>query len=155
MRNFRSLVLGLVLVSLAGVSWGEEDLVFYCVEEYDMSVQSIVNGKYEYISGWSAVGTGELRSVPKSLGRFQFKWDGKREGEIAITGDDWTGPEESSYVLKCDACWSSYQHDGTTYPMQLMASNNIANFNLTRKNFFYADASRDSASLRAGTCTKF
>ena len=26
MRNFRSLVLGLVLVSLAGVSWGEEGL---------------------------------------------------------------------------------------------------------------------------------
>ena len=40
MRNFRSLVLGLVLLSLAGVSRGEEtnELVLYCVYEAFASI---------------------------------------------------------------------------------------------------------------------
>ena len=42
MRNIRSLVLGLVLVSLAGVGWGEE-MTFFCEENKRVTVNKESN----------------------------------------------------------------------------------------------------------------
>ena len=57
MRNFRSLVLGLVLVSLAGVSWGEEGL----------STAAAAGGGAENI-GVSANGDGTWFAFTTALG---------------------------------------------------------------------------------------
>ena len=144
----------ILLLALAPMSWGEDALVFYCVEEHNIAVESIVNGKYEYLSGWSGVGTGELKVIPQKLERFQFKWDGKKKGEIVIKGEGWARAD-SSFSLQCDFCMKGYEHDGRTYPLELRATNSLAKFTFTRKNFFYAGAARDGASVIAGTCTKF
>ena len=56
----RYLITTILLALGAPPSRGEDALVFYCVEEYNIAVESIVDGKYEYLSGWSGVGTGEL-----------------------------------------------------------------------------------------------
>lgn len=150
----KHLTLILLLALAAPPSWGEDPLVFYCVEEHNIDVESIVNGKYEYLSGWSGVGTGELKVIRQKLERFQYKWDGKKEGEIVITGEGWTRADQK-YSLQCDFCRKGYEYEGRTYPLQLSATSGIAKFTFTRKNFFYASAARDGASIVAGTCTKF
>ena len=79
MRNFRSLVLGLLLVSMSPLGWGED--VYYCVEEHRVELEPV-------FSDWSAAYEVKLRKKRK----FTLKYEADAN-RLAIKGRDWAGDQ--------------------------------------------------------------
>lgn len=85
MRNFRSLVLGLLLVSLSPLGWGED--VYYCVEEHRVELEPV-------FSDWSAAYEVKLRKKRK----FTLKYEADAN-RLAIKGRDWAGDQFSTQPI--------------------------------------------------------
>ena len=136
MRNLRPLVLGLVLVSLAGVSWGEED-VWYCVEEASQGLRFDENGRVE---------KGNFTED-----KFTFKHIAE-SNQIAIAGGAFSD-DGKTIKLACSACYSL-----AAEPF-IVAYNPVMHdttFSLKDRQFLYAIIGYGKAVMTgAGTCTKF
>lgn len=135
MRNFRSLLLGLLLVILYPLGWGED--VYYCVEELSYAISD---------SGSS--GSYKLRNV--TLGKFTLKYEPDLD-RLAIKGDGYAG--EGIWHMQCRACapWTPY-FEAVNAPYRLV---------LEGDRFFYAGAwsfsevGSSGSEMKTGTCTKF
>ncbi len=129
MRNIRSLVLGLLLVILSPLGWGED--VYYCVEEHSIALKPTDSGDtYEL-----------LRYTPE---KFTFKYEAG-ENRLAIKGRMWAG--EELYYMDCDYCSGAA-------PM-FHAKTEYANFLFNGDRFNYSQTAYSLVSARTGTCTKF
>ena len=129
MRNIRSLVLGLLLVILSPLSWGED--VYYCVEEHWLGLAPSDSGDaYEL-----------ARYKPRTF-TFKYEPDANR---LAIKGRNW-GRDELYYV-DCELC--------LPVDAYFDAVNPVGRFSMKDSRFFYASASFTSANMLTGTCTKF
>jgi len=129
MRNIRSLVLGLVLVSLSPLGWGED--VYYCVEEHQLGLAPSDSGDAY-----------EVKRYNPDPFTFKYEADANR---LAIKGRGWGGDE--LYYLDCEQCLpvSAY----------FDAVNSVGRFSMKDSRFFFASASFTSAHMLTGTCTKF
>ena len=136
MRNFRPLVLGLVLVSLAGVSWGEEN-VWYCVEEASQGLRFDDNGHVE--KGNFTEDKFTLKHIAES-------------NQIAIAGGAFSD-DGKTIKFACSACYSS-----AAEPL-IVAYNPVMHdtiFSLKDRQFLYAIMGYGKSVIAgAGTCTKF
>ena len=129
MRNFRSLVLGLVLVILSPLSWGED--VYYCVEEQRVGI--------------AATGSGDAYELNQYVEeKFTLKYE-ISQSRLAIKGKAFGGDE--NFYMDCDYCSGRKPvfHGKTEY----------AHFLLNGGRFFFTSAGFDSARMTTGTCTKF
>jgi hypothetical protein len=136
MRNFRRLVLALVLVSLAGVSWGEEN-VWYCVEEASQGFRFDEDGRVEKSNF--------------TEDKFTFKHIAESH-QIAIAGGAFAG-DGKTVKLACSACYPS-----TTESLIAAYSPVVHDtvFSLKDGKFVYAIMGYGRAIVTgAGTCTKF
>ena len=129
MRNIRSLVLGLVLVSLSPLGWGED--VYYCIEEHNVDLAPTDSGDAY-----------ELKRYKTEPFTFKYEPDAKR---LAIKGRNWGG--EDFYYMDCEQCLLV-----TAY---FDAVNSIGRFSMKDSRFFYASASFSRSNMATGTCTKF
>lgn len=126
MRNFRRLVLGLVLVILSPLGWGED--VYYCVEEHSAELAPTDSGDAY-----------ELKRYKGTKFTFKHEAAGNR---LAVSG--W-GNE--LYYLDCRHC---YPTSGVFH-----ASDGLVVFALREGRFNSAGAYYSSADAGSGTCTKF
>ena len=130
MRNIRRLVLGLLLVSLSPLGWGED--VYYCVEEHSVKLNPTDSGDtYEL-----------LRYTPE---KFTFKYEADAY-RLAIKGRTWAG--DDLFYMDCDYC------GGTGSPM-FHAKSDYAHFLFMGDRFNYSQTAFSSVTARTGTCTKF
>ena len=126
MRNFRRLVLGLVLTILSPLSWGED--VYYCVQEINVALEPTDSGD-----------TYELnRYTPE---KFTFKY---QAGENRLAFSGW-GKE--FYYLDCRHCIANI---GVFH-----ASDGLVVFALREGRFNSVGGYYSSADAGTGTCTKF
>ena len=132
MRNFRSLVLGLLLVSLSPLGWGED--VYYCVEEHRVELEPV-------FSDWSAAYEVKLRKKRK----FTLKYEADAN-RLAIKGRTWAG--DDLFYMDCDYC------SGTAPPM-FHAKSEYAHFLFMGDRFNYSQTTFSLVHARTGTCTKF
>ena len=129
MRNFRRLVLGLMLVILSPLSWGED--VYYCVEEISVDLEPTDSGD-----------TYELKRYTPEKFTFKYEADTNR---LAIKGRTWGG-DELFYV----GCRDCFANSGTFW-----AGDQDNSFVLRNGRFNYAAAYSRAARMKTGTCTKF
>ena len=129
MRNFRSLVLGLVLVSLCPLGWGED--VYYCVEEIYVELAPTDSGD-----------TYELKRYTPEKFTFKYEADTNR---LAIKGRTWGGDE--LFYLDCEACYAQFK--------TFMARTGDTTFKLKEGRFNVASAFTFKSGMKTGTCTKF
>lgn len=126
MRNFRSLVLGLVLVILSPLGWGED--VYYCVGEHKVGLTPTDSGDaYEVVT---YTGT-----------KFTFKYEAA-ENRLAVSG--WG---EELYYLDCGPCLA----DRGTF----QATDGLVVFSLIEGRFTSVGGYYFYATMGTGTCTKF
>jgi hypothetical protein len=129
MRNFRSLVLGLVLVILSRLGWGED--VYYCVEEHSVDLKPADSGdRYE------------LKTYKPETFTFKYEADSQK---LAIKGRNWGG--DDLYYMDCVAC--------LTQLSSFTAKTSTNMFRLREGRFNLAAAYSFKAEMRTGTCTKF
>lgn len=128
MRNFRRLALGLVLVILSPLGWGED--VYYCVEEHSVELEPTESGNAY-----------ELTQYKPETFTFKYEADSNR---LAIKGRTWGGDE--LYYLDCRVC------SGGAY---FSTGDGHASFKMSNGRFNYASAYHFSAGMKTGTCTKF
>ena len=130
MRNFRSLVLGLVLVSLVGVSWGED--VLYCTEHGIAAI----TGKSGYYN--------KAKSKP-ILSIFRFTETGVKNA---------AEEEEYKIVHRSPSRVIAINPDAASNPYLQITRAFITGSDGT---FTFLDSSLADAELFAsgGTCTKF
>mgnify|MGYP006124389903 FL=1 len=136
MRNLKHLVLVLVLVSLTGVSWGEEN-VWYCVEEASQGLRFDDNGRVE--KGNFTEDKFTLKHIAES-------------NQIAIAGGAFSD-DGKTIKLACSGCYSL-----ATEPFIAAYSPVVHDsvFSLADGRFVYAImAYGKSVIAGAGTCTKF
>jgi hypothetical protein len=129
MRNFRPLVLGLVLVILSPLGWGED--VYYCVEEHSATLEPTESGNAY-----------ELTQYKPETFTFKYEADSYR---LAFKGRTWGGDE--LMYMQCEQC--------TPPTAYFDAVNNTGRFSMKDGRFFYSLASFRRASMQTGTCTKF
>ena len=130
MRNFRSLVLGLVLVSLSPLGWGED--VYYCVEEHDVDLAPTDSGDAY-----------ELKRYKTKPFTFKYEADANR---LAIKGEGWAGDE--LYYL-------DVEYYSGTEPIMLHAKGEYSHFLMKGGRFNYSVTGFIIANTTTGTCTKF
>jgi len=130
MSNFRSLVLGLVLLSLSPLGWGED--VYYCVEEHSIKLKPTDSGD-----------TYELTRYTPEKFTFKYEADARR---LAIKGRTWAG--DDPYYLDCYYC------NGAT-PHMFHASTNSGNFLFEGDRFNFSQTGFSQITATTGTCTKF
>lgn len=126
MRSFRRLVLGLVLVILSPLSWGED--VYYCVEELSY-----------HIKDKNSDGAFRLQRYQEA--KFTFKYEADLNKLV------FRGSTYEALNLECVTCiptQSFFRADGFVYK-----------FVLDDGRFFVAGAGTDAAEMQTGTCTKF
>ena len=131
MRNIRSLVLGLVLVILSPLGWGED--IYYCKVERSAEL---------------AYKDGELQFKDFYYGpTFGLKLD-LDELRISVKFEGFDEPHEGKITKTMSWNNGSKSVEGNA---------NVYNFVLSDdKNFYMTSASGSSgATMRAGTCTKF
>ena len=150
MRNFRSLVLGLVLVILYPLGWGEEHF-WQCSTEISENVIAAIDGKPE---SFRQQGTGDLLLRKGGKASFSLKWDVNAE-QLHLIGDKWC--TQCPLTLTCDDCSKgmSDEQNQIALPLTLDATNIIGRFVLAGKNYFFASVTPSRGTLEAGTCTKF
>ena len=123
-------MLGLVLVSLSPLGWGED--VYYCVEEIYAAIEPTDSGD-----------TYELKRYTPEKFTFKYEADTNR---LAIKGRTWGGDE--LFYIDCEAC---YRNIGA-----FNAADDLRSFKLGKDGRFnYATAGYSYVSMRTGTCTKF
>lgn len=128
MRNIRRLVLGLVLVILSPLGWGEE--VWYCVEEHNVALEPTDSGDAYELN----------RYTP---GKFTFKFEADAN-RLAVKGKTWAGGD--LFYMDCVLC------SGVTQTFR--AKTKFADFVLNGGRFNYALTGL-SVNAKTGTCTKF
>jgi hypothetical protein len=128
MRIFRSLVLGLVLVILSPLGWGED--VYYCVVEHTVELEPTESGNAY-----------ELNRYKPEPFTFKYEADSSR---LAFKGRAWAGDE--LYYLVCRYCTADGFFD---------AGDGSIVFKMNNGRFNYAAAYYPSANMKTGTCTKF
>jgi len=126
MRNFRSLVLGLVLVILSPLGWGED--VYYCVEEHNVALRPTDSGDAY-----------ELKRFKEE--KFTFKYEAG-ENRLAVSG--WG---EELYYLDCRHCIADID--------RFHATDGLVVFALSEGRFNSVGGYYSSADAGSGTCTKF
>ena len=129
MRSFRRLVLGLLLVILSTLGWGED--VYYCVEEHSAELAPTDSGDAYELN----------RYKPEP---FTFKYEAD-ENRLAIKGRLWGGDE--LFYLDCGSCFASLG--------RFWAGDSSDTFVLYDGRFNFAAAYYFNAEMRTGTCTKF
>jgi len=129
MRNFRSLVLGVVLVILSPLGWGED--VYYCVEEHSVELAPTDSGDAY-----------ELNRYKPETFTFKYEPDANR---LAIKGRTWGG-DELFYVV----CRDCFANTGSFW-----AGDQDSSFVLRNGRFNYAAAYSRATRMKTGTCTKF
>ena len=127
MRNFRRLVLGVVLVILSPLGWGED--VYYCVEEHSVELGPTDPGNAYELSQYK----------PETF-TFKYEADSNR---LAFKGRTWGG--DKLYYLDCLTCAGG----------AFSAGDGFASFNMSNGRFNYAGAYYFLAAMKTGTCTKF
>lgn len=161
MRNFRRLVLGFVLMSLAGVSWGEEDLPKLdtqmmalsnaLVSEHDLRGLSHwicnqeTNTSMSLVENEDEVWTKQTNHRLESFKVFYLA----KEDKVALIGRQFIA-EPNALVLDCYDC----QVDGFAVPM-IGSSIDIFNFRLHGQTFFYSGGSYFSATASSGRCSRY
>ena len=127
MRNLRPLVLGLLLVILSPLGWGED--VYYCVEEHVIELAPTGPGvAYEM-----------KRYIPA---KFTFKYEADAD-RLAVSG--WgKNLYHLDCRLVCDASTGMFQ-----------AGDRHVSFSLKDGRFNFAASYFSSADAKTGTCTKF
>ena len=126
MRNLRPLVLGLVLVILSPLGWGED--VYYCVEEHNLSLEPTGSGDAY-----------ELKRYKPT--KFTFKYEAA-ENRLAVSG--WG---EELYYLDCRHCLAGIG--------MFHASDGIVVFALRQGRFNSVGSYYSSVDAETGTCSKF
>ena len=136
MRNIRSLVLGLVLVSLAGVSWGEED-VWYCVQEHRVGLEPV-------FADWLA--PYEVKPLKKRKFTLKYEADANR---LAIKGRQFAG-DGNSY-MECTACspGGAYEALDTILRFHMLTDGE------PEGRFIFTKNALGTGEMSTGTCTKF
>ena len=135
MRNFRRLVLGLVLVILSPLGWGED--VYYCVEEASRGLSFDEDGRVE--------------KQNYTEDKFTFKHIAE-SNQIAIAGGALAG-DKKTVKLACSACYPSITEPliAAYYPVV-----HSTVFSLKGGEFVYAIMGYGKSVVTgAGTCTKF
>ena len=135
MCNFRPLVLGLVLVILSPLGWGED--VWYCVEEASQGLRFDEDGRVE---------KGNFTED-----KFTFKHIAESD-QIAIAGGPFAG-DGQTVKLACSACYPSITEPliAAYYPVV-----HSTVFSLKGGEFVYAIMGYGKSVVTgAGTCTKF
>ena len=127
MRSFRSLVLGLVLVILSPLGWGED--VYYCVGEHSVELAPTDSGDAYELN----------RYKPEP---FTFKYEADAD-RLAVSG--WG---KNLYYLDCRLVC-----DASTGMFQ--AGDRHVSFSLKDGRFNFAASYFSSADAKTGTCTKF
>jgi hypothetical protein len=131
MRNFRRLVLGLVLVSLAGVSWGEpsSELVLYCTQNGNVYINQ-TKGAY---SEWEVRRTFKIGNV--------LHLPGPENSTLPISYRD------EEFIL---ASGELTEPEGITYQHNFVFRNGKDGWTFMAYGFL-----GDTASATAGTCEHF
>ena len=129
MRNFRRLALGLVLVILSPLGWGED--VYYCVEEHRAALEATDSG-----------GVYELKQYKPETFTLKYEAD---SNSLAIKGRTWGGDE--LFYLECEMC--------TPPTAYFDAVTTIGRFSMNDGRFFYSRVTFEDAKMMTGTCTKF
>ena len=119
-------MLGLVLVILSPLGWGED--VYYCVEEHNVDLAPTDSGDAY-----------ELKRFKE--GKFTFKYEAG-ENRLAVSG--WG---EELYYLDCRFC----NADSGMFS----ASDGLVVFSLREGRFNSVGGYYSSADAESGTCTKF
>jgi hypothetical protein len=119
-----------ILLALAPLSWGEEELVFYCVEE-----NRIVIEKAGDQQNYSA--------TAYETEQFTFKYEPEMSRLVMKGG---VFPPEDKYYLKCEVC--------NILPF-FVAHGEAERFTMKNERFFLAVTTFVEGILVNGTCTKF
>lgn len=128
MRNFRPLVLVLVLVILSPLGWGED--VYYCVVEHRVELEPTESGNAY-----------ELNRYKGNTFTLKYEADSNR---LAFKGKAWAGDE--LLYLDCHICYANGFFNAGGIASKFMMSDG---------RFNYAGAFYSSAIMKTGTCTKF
>ena len=122
-------MLGLVLVSLSPLGWGED--VYYCVEELNYKIEdNDSNGSFE------------LQRYEEDKFTLKYVAD---SNQLAFKGKSYGGDE--LYFMDCRACYPSRSY--------FDASTSAYVFTMMKGRFFMAATTYAEAHMLTGTCTKF
>lgn len=137
MRNSRRLVLGLVLMILSPLSWGED--VYYCV---------VAN------SHWISEVNGEPSSLAEdeTLDKMTVKYD-EDAGEILVKSEQYANKDGTPFRFACTDCRRVGDKHKLIGIMQF--AEQLDTFALSGSNFYQAGITGKQAYAEAGTCTKF
>ena len=161
MRSFRSLVLGLVLVILSPLGWGED--VYYCVEEQHLGLRADTKNSAGFPDEIPLGGTFQVKHPTK---RFTLKFDpiygrgkygSKGRPVLIASGGHFTDTVVNAPIV-FESRWGdtmSPTHPKDT-PHFISEEGVYGTFNfINGTHFFFSSSTTTSARISSGTCTKF